>query len=64
MPTRRVADVLLKLISTTVLAKERGIEYKELRNILTENKWIYNKEGKSHLTKEGRMAGGDMRYTP
>jgi len=54
----------MKNISTTALAKERGIESKDLFNIFTDNKWIYKKEDKWHLTKEGRLAGGDIKYNP
>jgi len=54
----------MKLISTTALAKERGLETNALFKILTDNKWIYKKDDKWHLTKEGRMAGGDTSYNP
>lgn len=52
------------MISTTALAKERDIETNALFKILTDNKWIYKKDDKWHLTKEGRMAGGDTQYNP
>lgn len=54
----------MKLISTTALAQERNIERNELFKILTDNGWLYKKDGKWHLIKEGRMAGGDARYNP
>ena len=54
----------MKMISTTALAKERDIETNALFKILTDNKWIYKKDDKWHLTKEGRMAGGDTQYNP
>ncbi len=54
----------MKNLSTTALAKERDLDPKELFTILTENKWVYKKEGKWLLTKEGRLAGGDTIYKP
>lgn len=54
----------MKLISTTALAKERGIETKELFGILIKNGWLYKKDDQWILTKEGRMAGGDTQYNP
>jgi phage antirepressor YoqD-like protein len=54
----------MKNISTTALAKEREIESKELFKILTNKKWIYKKDDKWHLTREGRLAGGDTKYNP
>lgn len=54
----------MKNISTTALAKEREIESKELFKILTNKKWIYKKNDKWHLTREGRLAGGDTKYNP
>lgn len=54
----------MKMISTTALAKERNIETNALFKILTDNKWIYKKDNQWHLTKEGRMAGGDTQYNP
>ncbi len=54
----------MKFISTTALAKERDLDTNELFKILTENGWMYKKEGKWVLTKEGRMAGGDIQYNP
>lgn len=54
----------MKLISTTALAKERGLDSIELFKIFTENRWMYKNDGKWLLTKEGRMAGGDIEYNP
>lgn len=54
----------MKLLSTTALAKERGMEVNDLFRVLTENRWMYKKEGKWFLTKEGQMAGGEMQYNP
>lgn len=54
----------MKSISTTALAKDRGLDSKELFKILTSKKWIYKKDDKWHLTKEGRLAGGDTKYNP
>jgi hypothetical protein len=54
----------MKMISTTALAIERGIETNDLFRTLVEKKWIYKKEDKWFLTKEGRMAGGDIQYNP
>jgi very-short-patch-repair endonuclease len=54
----------MKQISATALSKERNIETKELFKILTDKKWIYKKNNSWHLTKEGRMAGGDVKYNP
>lgn len=54
----------MKKISTTALAKERDIEAIELFKLLSEKKWIYKADGQWQLTKEGRMAGGDINYNP
>lgn len=54
----------MKLISTTALAKERELEPKSLFSQLKEKGWIYKKEDQWHLTKEGRLAGGDIQYNP
>jgi hypothetical protein len=54
----------MKLISTTALAKERDIDVKELFHQLKEKGWIYKKEDQWLLTKEGRIAGGDMINNP
>ncbi|MFW6257484.1 MAG: hypothetical protein ACOC11_01755, partial [Prolixibacteraceae bacterium] len=32
--------------------------------VLCENRWMYKKEDKWHLTKEGRMVGGEVKYNP
>jgi hypothetical protein len=54
----------MKHISTSALAKERDLDPKELFNQLTTKGWIYRKEESWHLTKEGRIAGGDTKYNP
>jgi len=54
----------MKKLSTTALAKERNVESKELFKVLSEKKWIYKKDEKWNLTKEGRLAGGDLKYNP
>lgn len=54
----------MKLISTTALAKERDLEPKDLFSQLKEKGWIYKKEDQWHLTKESRLAGGDIQYNP
>jgi hypothetical protein len=54
----------MRLVSTTALAKERGLGINEMFKILTDNRWMYKKDGKWLLTKEGRMAGGDIQYNP
>ncbi|MBK7667311.1 MAG: phage antirepressor KilAC domain-containing protein [Sphingobacteriaceae bacterium] len=54
----------MKLVSTSALAKERNIDAKELFALLKDKGWIYKKDDQWHLTKEGRMAGGDMLSNP
>lgn len=54
----------MKLISTTQLAKKKGIETKALFAELAQKGWIYKKDSKWQLTKNGRIAGGDTKYTP
>lgn len=54
----------MKFVSTTALAKERNLEKSELFKLLSDKKWIYKKEGKWQLTKDGRMAGGSTKYFP
>jgi phage antirepressor YoqD-like protein len=54
----------MKLISTSALAKERELDPKELFGLLKDKGWIYKKDEQWHLTKEGRMAGGDMLNNP
>jgi phage antirepressor YoqD-like protein len=54
----------MKQLSTTALAKKRNIESKELFKILSNKKWIYKKDEKWQLTREGRLAGGDTKYNP
>ena len=52
------------MISTTALAKEKNLQPNELFQILNDKKWIYRKDNKWNLTREGRMAGGDIQYNP
>ncbi|MDC8004088.1 hypothetical protein POV27_08485 [Aureisphaera galaxeae] len=54
----------MKLISTSALAKERGIDSKQLFQDLKSRGWIYKKDDQWNLTKEGKMAGGEMKYNP
>ena len=54
----------MKNISTSALARERGLEAKELFKILTTKRWIYKRDEQWHLTREGRLAGGDIKYSP
>jgi hypothetical protein len=54
----------MKYVSTSALAKARNIDSKELFQDLTSRGWIYKKDDLWHLTKEGRMAGGDIKYNP
>lgn len=54
----------MKYISTSALAKERNIESKELFSKLKDKGWIFKKDEQWHLTKEGRIAGGDTKYNP
>ena len=54
----------MKYLSTSALAKEKEIDSKELFNKLKEKGWIYKKEDKWVLTKDGRVAGGDTKYNP
>lgn len=54
----------MKLVSTTALAKEKEMEATDLFAELKGNGWIYKKDDQWHLTKEGRIAGGDMIYNP
>lgn len=54
----------MKLISTSALAKERGVETRDLFVELSSRGWIYKKDDQWHLTKEGKMAGGEMSYNP
>lgn len=51
-------------VSTTELAKKRKIKTSELFKDFSSNKWIYRKDNNWHLTNEGRMAGGDIKYNP
>jgi len=54
----------MKKISTTALAKELGMESSVLFQNLSKKKWIYKKDGKWKLTKEGRIAGGSTQFNP
>lgn len=54
----------MKYVSTSALAKEKDIEAKELFKELKNKGWIYKKDDKWHLTRDGRIAGGDIRYNP
>ena len=54
----------MKYISTSALAKERDLDSKELFGRLREKGWIYKKDDQWMITKEGRVAGGDMKYNP
>ena len=51
-------------VSITELAKKRKIKTSELFKDFSSNKWIYRKDNNWHLTNEGRMAGGDIKYNP
>ena len=52
------------MISTSALAKEIGMDSKELFKELVEKKWIYRKDGNWQLTKEGKLAGGETTKHP
>jgi hypothetical protein len=54
----------MRKVSTTKLAKQIGMESLELFRVLCENRWMYKKEDKWYLTKEGRMVGGEIAYNP
>lgn len=54
----------MKQLSTTTLAKKRNLESRELFKELKSIGWIYKKDDQWHLTKEGKMAGGEMKYNP
>ncbi len=54
----------MKLVSTSFLAKQRNIDPKQLFNVLNSKGWIYKKENQWHLTKDGKIAGGEMKYNP
>lgn len=54
----------MKQLSTSALAKQRDMDSKELFNDLSSRGWIYKKDNQWHLTKEGKMAGGEMKYNP
>ena len=52
----------MKFISTTALAKKNNLEPQDLFRTLCDNDWMYKKDGNWTLTKNGRIAGGDMKY--
>ena len=54
----------MKQLSTSALAKKRNIESKELFKELKLRGWIYKKDEQWQVTKEGKMAGGEMKYNP
>lgn len=54
----------MNLISTTQLAEENGFDRNEMFRLFVNNGWIYQKEGKWHLTREGQIAGGEIKYNP
>lgn len=54
----------MKQLSTSALAKQHNIESKELFKDLSAKGWIYKKDEQWHLTKEGKMAGGEIKYNP
>lgn len=54
----------MKLLSTSQLAKKKGMDSKDLFVELNKKGWIYKKENKWELTKDGRIAGGETKYTP
>ena len=54
----------MKQLSTSALAKQRDIDSKELFKDLSSRGWIYKKDDQWHLTKEGKMAGGEIKYNP
>ena len=54
----------MKFVSTTALAKKNNLEPQELFKILCDNDWMYKKDGNWILTKNGRIAGGDVKQNP
>jgi phage antirepressor YoqD-like protein len=46
----------MKFLSTTALAKKNNIEPQELFKTLSDNDWMYKKDGNWILTKNGRMS--------
>lgn len=54
----------MKYLSASALAKERELDPKDFFKQLKENGWIYKKEGTWQLTKEGQIAGGNIKYNP
>jgi hypothetical protein len=54
----------MKYLSTSALAKEKNLDPKELFELLKNKGWIYRKDEQWLLTKEGRIAGGDVNYNP
>lgn len=54
----------IQLVSTSMLAQQRGIDAKELFQLFNAKGWIYKKDGQWHLTKEGQIVGGETKYNP
>lgn len=54
----------IQLVSTSALAQQRGLDAKDLFQQFNTNGWIYKKDGQWHLTKEGQMVGGEVKYNP
>lgn len=52
------------MISTTKLAKIKEISTKEMFDRLKSKGWIYKKDKQWQLTKNGRIAGGELIYKP
>lgn len=50
----------MKSISTSKLASKLGLNSKELFHKLSSKNWIYKNEDGWQLTKDGRLAGGEM----
>lgn len=54
----------MKYVSTSKLAQIRDLDSRELFNQLKSKGWIYKKDDQWHLTKDGRVAGGETKYNP
>jgi len=54
----------MKYVSTSALAKEKNIESKDLFRTLKDKGWISRHQDNWILTKEGKIAGGDIKYNP
>ena len=52
----------IQLVSTSTLAQQRGLDAKDLFQQFNTNGWIYKKDGQWHLTKEGQMVGGEVKF--